>query len=187
MQATELSAKELHLLSQINGDSSGQRNIAETAGFSLGLTNALLKRLVSKGFVKVVQLNGRSLRYFLTPAGFHEKLRRVHGYLTRSIRELKEFHFRLDALIKREVGNADFILLIGADEIANLTLELLESLNIEPIKFKDDHGLTVTLSDFPARSEILVLDCELHIDQESWSESLRDSGHVRVIRVVEAM
>ena len=56
--------RELQLLERISsGGAVTQRGLAKTSGLALGLTNLLIKRLVTKGCVKVVNLDRKRLRY----------------------------------------------------------------------------------------------------------------------------
>ena len=52
-----------------------QRDLAQQLGIALGLTNACLGKMARKGLIKVSRINGRSLAYHLTPAGFSAKAR----------------------------------------------------------------------------------------------------------------
>lgn len=76
----------LSLLSVIEDDSSPtQRNLASRLGVALGLTNALVKRCVKKGLLKVKSAPARRYAYYLTPKGFREKSRLTAEYLSVSL------------------------------------------------------------------------------------------------------
>jgi DNA-binding MarR family transcriptional regulator len=62
-----------------------QRTLAHRLGIALGLTNALLKRCLSKGLVKIRSAPTRRYAYYLTPRGFAEKSRLVTEYLGTSL------------------------------------------------------------------------------------------------------
>lgn len=62
-----------------------QRGLAVRLGVALGLANALVKRCVKKGLVKVKQVPARRYAYYLTPDGFREKSRLVGQYLSHSL------------------------------------------------------------------------------------------------------
>ena len=61
--------KELEILENIYHSSSSvrQRDLAEIVGLSLGMTNAILKRLVKKGLLTVRKVNNRNIRYAVFP------------------------------------------------------------------------------------------------------------------------
>ena len=56
-----------------NNHQTSQREIAERVGLSAGTVNLLIKKMVKKGFIKLERINGRTLRYILTPQGIAEK------------------------------------------------------------------------------------------------------------------
>lgn len=68
-----------------SGDQHTQRSLAGRLDIALGLANALLKRCVSKGLVKIQNAPARRYAYYLTPKGFAEKARLVAEYLETSL------------------------------------------------------------------------------------------------------
>ena len=61
---------ELDVLSQIHHNRKvKQRDIAHAIGMSLGMTNSILKRLATKGFITMRRLNARNVHYLVTPDG----------------------------------------------------------------------------------------------------------------------
>jgi hypothetical protein len=66
-------------------DQHTQRSLAGRLNIALGLTNALLKRCVAKGLVKIQNAPARRYAYYLTRKGFAEKSRLVAEYLTVSL------------------------------------------------------------------------------------------------------
>ena len=62
-----------------------QRSIAKTLDLSLGMTNAIIKRLVAKGWVTIHKINAKNLRYSLTPEGTREVTKRTYRYLRRTM------------------------------------------------------------------------------------------------------
>ncbi len=71
---TELSADEnsraLDLLTQIEANPDiSQASMADALGVAVGTINWYLKRLISKGYVKVKRAQRKKLRYIITPEG----------------------------------------------------------------------------------------------------------------------
>ncbi|MGV7976769.1 MAG: winged helix-turn-helix transcriptional regulator [Anaerolineaceae bacterium] len=71
---TELSAEEnsraLDLLTQIEANPDiSQASMADALGVAVGTINWYLKRLISKGYVKVKRAQRKKLRYIITPEG----------------------------------------------------------------------------------------------------------------------
>jgi DNA-binding Lrp family transcriptional regulator len=52
-----------------------QRELSHKFGIALGVTNACLKRMARKGWIRIRDLNPRKIGYYLTPKGFVEKTR----------------------------------------------------------------------------------------------------------------
>lgn len=92
------SEKETSILEYIYNDNSiKQRDIAEKAGISLGMTNAVLRTLEERGFLTIEKVNSRNIRYRVSPAGVEE----IHRHGCRSFRETAE---RI-AFYRREIEN----------------------------------------------------------------------------------
>ncbi len=119
-----LNSKEIALIESLESHQS-QRGLARAAGFSLGMTNLLLKRLVTKGYVKVTTLNGRTLRYMLTPSGFAAKVRRSYQYMTLSIRFLNEMKARIREAALAHDNSIGPVIVVGQSELADLAHEVL--------------------------------------------------------------
>jgi DNA-binding MarR family transcriptional regulator len=66
--------RELNLLQELEKNPViSQRELSNKFGIALGVTNACLKRMVRRGWIRMMGLNHRRVRYYLTPEGFAEK------------------------------------------------------------------------------------------------------------------
>jgi len=79
-----------------------QRSIARALGMSVGLTNAILKRLGRKGFVMMQRVNHNNVHYLLTPAGVEEVSRRSYLYLRRTVGHVVRYRDRLRAFCRTQ-------------------------------------------------------------------------------------
>lgn len=61
-----------------------QRMLAENAGMSIGLMNAILKRFVERGWIMLTNVNLRKLSYAVTPAGIAELSARSQKFAKRT-------------------------------------------------------------------------------------------------------
>ena len=114
--------KEHRLLDVLSRDAGlSQRQVAKETGLSLGMVNLILARLVKTGAIKVVNLNGRTARYLLTPAGVAEKTRRAYEYLYRTMATFRDLRARIDDLIAElyEQGVREFVIQ-GDGEVADI-------------------------------------------------------------------
>ena len=99
-----------------------QRDLSRQLNLSLGMTNMLLRRLISKGYIRIQQLNQRKVRYLLTPKGFSEKMRKSVKYTLKTINSISLIKNTLRAIILKLYGQgvrefgilgvSDFALLI---------------------------------------------------------------------------
>ena len=62
-----------------------QSNIAKTILISIGMANSLLKKAITKGYVKVKSAPYRRYSYYLKKKGFAEKSRLVKSFLESSL------------------------------------------------------------------------------------------------------
>ncbi len=116
------SSNELKILDLISQKPAGsQRDFASASGFSLGLTNAILKRLAKTGYIKIHALNSRKVRYILTPKGISEKTRKSIDYIINSIKTFRLCFDRVKALVNEEIkkGRKHFII-VGEGSLADL-------------------------------------------------------------------
>ena len=76
-----------------------QRELANSAGLSLGLTNTLLKRFIERGWVKLMHVDGRKIMYGLTPMGMEEIAMRTLRYFARAVHNASLHRRRIDAFV----------------------------------------------------------------------------------------
>src|ERR1700692_1350078 len=69
-------------------DPLNERELSRQMNLSLGMTNMLLRRLVTKGYIRIQQLDSRKVGYFLTPKGFAEKMRKSVKYTLKTINSI---------------------------------------------------------------------------------------------------
>ena len=102
---------ELKVLQHIaHADDVRQRALARIIGMSLGMTNAILKRLAQKGLITIRKVNNRNIMYAVSPDGFEEIARRSYRYLRRTIKNVVVYRETIESLVALIVGQ-------GFDEI----------------------------------------------------------------------
>jgi DNA-binding MarR family transcriptional regulator len=123
------SEHELRILEEIerNPDMT-QASLANQLGVAVGSVNWYLKRLVSKGYIKVKHLQRRKLHYFLTPSGLALKVRLTRNYMDVSLRVYRELRHQARHVIAqlRQAGYAS-VRIDGNEE----TLEIFRLTCIE--------------------------------------------------------
>lgn len=83
-----------------------QRQIARSAGLSLGMTNKVLARLSKKGYLTMRKVKGRHMAYAVTPEGVQEIARRTYRYFRRTMDHVAHYKDQVDVLTRtaRERG-----------------------------------------------------------------------------------
>ncbi|MDR1316777.1 MAG: MarR family transcriptional regulator [Spirochaetales bacterium] len=95
-----------------------QRDLAVIAGMSLGMTNAIVKRLIKKGLLTVRKINNRKIMYAVSPAGMEEIAGKSYKYFKRTVRNIVYYKNSIDELI-RGVRDAGFssVFLVGQSDV----------------------------------------------------------------------
>jgi DNA-binding MarR family transcriptional regulator len=92
--------RELSLLEEIERDpNTTQATMATRLGVAVGTVNWHLKRLVSKGYVKVKRLERRKLRYIITPEGLSLRARLTVNYVENSMELYRRTRRQAQALL----------------------------------------------------------------------------------------
>jgi DNA-binding MarR family transcriptional regulator len=116
---------DLDLLTAVErGEVVTQQTLKRELGVSVGLVNALIKRAVKKGLVKMREAPYKRYAYYLTPQGFAEKGRLVADYLEFSLGLFREARNQY-ADIFREIRRRGFdrrVVLVGGGELAEIAV-----------------------------------------------------------------
>jgi len=113
------SDKEAIILEHIYyNDSLKQRELADKAGISLGMTNAILKRLIEKGWLMTKRLNSRNISYVVSPAGIEEIFKRGYRYFKRTIDDVMLYKAGIEQLVAEAIAAGyKTIALVGKSDL----------------------------------------------------------------------
>ncbi len=94
-----------------------QRDLADIVGASLGMTNAILKRLAQKGLIVIRRLNSRNIHYAVTPDGVNEIAHRSYRYVKRTIKNVVYYRYKIEEAIAeaKKRGKVAVKLIGGSD------------------------------------------------------------------------
>ena len=120
-----------------------QRVLAENAGMSIGLMNAVIKRFVERGWIMLTNVNLRKLSYAITPAGIAELTARSQTFAKRTFAIANKYNDTLckavsdakkEGKIKLALYGSSYIkfLLVYACQMLNVTF--LEKAATDPIE-----------------------------------------------------
>ena len=141
----------LDLLGAVAEDGNvSQRNLAARLGIALGLTNAVLKRCLKKGLLKMQQVPARRYAYYLTPKGFAEKSRLTAEYLSTSLQFYRSARQEYTALLQYcETRGWREVVLVGATEMAEIASLAAHGTDVEIIGVLDPGRNESSFCGFP--------------------------------------
>jgi len=95
----DTSDSELNILENIYSHSGRvrQRDLAKIAGLSLGMTNSIVKRLATKGWLTIRKVNNRNIMYAVSPAGLEQIARRSYRFVKRTIKNIVYYREAIEA------------------------------------------------------------------------------------------
>lgn len=150
----------LGLLTAVEKDSrASQRALARDLGIALGMANAVLKRCLKKGYVKVNQAPANRYFYYLTPHGFAEKARLTSEYLTQSFDFFRQARAQCRAVLgecaERGLGR---VALLGASDLAEIMVLCGDNLpSVDLVGIADSACPTPRLAGLAVASDLALL------------------------------
>jgi DNA-binding MarR family transcriptional regulator len=114
--------REFELINIIGGElGANQRDLSRQMELSLGMTNMLIRRMLSKGYIRIKQLNKNKVEYLLTPKGFAEKMQKSVNYTMKTINSIGLIKRRLSEVLSAawQEGHRKFYIL-GDSDLAGL-------------------------------------------------------------------
>jgi DNA-binding MarR family transcriptional regulator len=147
--------REMVLLEKIEYDPDiTQASLAAQLGVAVGTVNWHLKRLVSKGYVKVKRAQRRKLRYIITSEGIAFRARLTVNYIDQSMQLYRLVRERVrDAIVELNQAGHNTVRIQGDGDIADICrLTCIEQ------------GITITDSPDAPLVELRDLQVILHLD-----------------------
>lgn len=120
MNYIEAADREIEILESIyhNQDAIRQRDLAKIVGLSLGMTNAIIKRLAQKGWLKIRKVNNRNIHYIVSPEGIEAITKKSYRYFKRTIKNVVLYKEAIDSLVhKIKSDSFSGIVLLGKSDL----------------------------------------------------------------------
>ncbi len=132
-----LDEREFELVNIVGAElGANQRVLSKQLDISLGMTNMLIRRLVSKGYIRIRQLNKKKTQYILTPKGFAEKYQKSIRYTLKTIRSIGLIRNQLNIVIQRLYQDGERVFFIlGSSDLAELVEMSLRQPQWEGVQF----------------------------------------------------
>jgi DNA-binding MarR family transcriptional regulator len=100
-----------------------QAGLAARLGVAVGTVNWHIKRLVSKGYLKVKRLERKKLRYIITPEGLALRTRLAMDYVQHSFDLYRKIRARVkEQLIEVRQAGFDRVRILGEGDVAEICL-----------------------------------------------------------------
>lgn len=125
-------------LTQKNADIS-QRDLSHAIHLSLGMTNALIKRLSKRGLVMIQRVSPRKVTYVLSPDGMNELATKTYRYLKRTIRKVADYK-EIIVTITRDARARGFtrVGMLGISDIDFIVEYAASAVGVEYSTYGDD-------------------------------------------------
>ena len=138
--------RDLRLLEAVHEDSRvTQRGLASKLGIALGLANIYLKRMIHKGYIKVVNVQPNRISYLITPRGIAEKARLTYEFMDYSLHLYGEVRQHLREAMQDCAAAGKRVAIYGSGEAAELAYLSLKETGMEPVAIFDQDGGRVFL------------------------------------------
>ena len=182
-------SSELDFLSSLEeGREITQDSISKKISVSIGFVNALIKKFLKKGIIKVQQAPYKRFVYYLTPDGFTEKSKLVLEYLNDSLSLFRSIRKELNSIFSNE-RNVSYIL-YGISEISEIAILSANEIGVKirgvigsNIKKKRYFGIPV-LNNLPKdlRGKKIIICCSKNA-QKIYFDLYEKYGNEKIITV----
>ena len=117
-----------------------QRELSNRFGIALGVTNACLKRMARRGWIRLGKIRPRRIGYFLTPKGLAEKAKLTMTFFSYNIHH----YSRLKAMIGEKFlemasQGVKRVVFYGVSDEMEVAYVTLQGTNMELISIVDDN------------------------------------------------
>jgi DNA-binding MarR family transcriptional regulator len=132
--------KELRLLQELEKNPiTSQRELSNKFGIALGVTNACLKRMARRGWIRIMSLNQRKISYCLTPKGLAEKAKLTLHLISWTVQHystLKDIIW--EKLLAMQNKGAERIVFYGVSDEMEIAYVTLQGLNLKLVGIVED-------------------------------------------------
>ena len=116
-----------------------QRELSHKFGIALGVTNACIKRMVRKGWVRIRGFNHRRIGYYLTPKGFVEKSRLTFHLVSGIVQHYSELKQVIgERLLEMQHDGMKRIVFYGVSDEMEVAYITLQGVNLKLVGIVED-------------------------------------------------
>jgi DNA-binding MarR family transcriptional regulator len=109
-----------------------QRELSNKFGIALGVTNACLKRMIRRGWIRLRKVPPRRIGYYLTPKGFAEKARLSMTFLTYNIHHYSSLKALItEKFLEMEAQGVKRLIFWGVSDEMEIAYVILQGTDME--------------------------------------------------------
>ena len=161
-----------------------QRELSNKFGIALGVTNACLKRMVRRGWIRLTKVPPRRIGYYLTPKGFAEKTKLTMTFLSYNIHHYSNLKAMItEKLLEMVSQGVKRVVFWGVSDEMEIAYVTLQGTDMELVAIVDDddgvNGKNILgkKAQYPDEIDTLKADAILItsiLDKERILETLRE-------------
>ncbi len=116
-----------------------QRELSHRFGIALGVTNACLRRMARKGWIRIRDLNPRRIGYYLTPKGILEKTRLTIHLISFRLQHYSELKKVIaDKLLEMQRQGMQRVVFYGVSDEMEVAYITLQGVNLKLVGIVED-------------------------------------------------
>jgi DNA-binding MarR family transcriptional regulator len=116
-----------------------QRELSHKFGIALGVTNACLKRMVRRGWIRLTKVPPRRIGYYLTPKGFAEKTKLTMTFLSYNIHHYSNLKAMItEKLLEMVSQGVKRVVFWGVSDEMEIAYVTLQGTDMELVAIVDD-------------------------------------------------
>jgi len=133
-------ARDLRLLEELERNPIvSQRELSHKFGIALGVTNACLRRMARKGWIRIRDLNPRRMGYYLTPKGMVEKTRLTIHLISFRVQHYSELKKVIaNRLLEMQRDGLQRIVFYGVSDEMEVAYITLQGVNLKLVGIVED-------------------------------------------------
>ncbi len=132
--------RELNLLQELERNPIiSQRELSHKFGIALGVTNACLKRMARRGWIRIMNQDHRKIGYFLTPKGFAEKAKLTLHLISWTVQHYSTLKDIIGhRLLEMQRKGAERIVFYGVSDEMEIAYVTLQGLSLKLVGIVED-------------------------------------------------
>jgi DNA-binding MarR family transcriptional regulator len=115
-----------------------QRELSNKFGVALGVTNACLRRMIRRGWIRLTKVPPRRIGYYLTPQGFAEKARLSMTFLSFNIHHYAKLKAMIaERFLEMASQGVKRVVFWGVSDEMEIAYIILQETNMELVAIVD--------------------------------------------------